>query len=186
MSLAENALTKTEKFPDMETEEAATLINIASDLIESYCNRQFKLKQVTETYRGPDSQYLLLRRGPIDEIEEIKINGEEIDLDEIEIISESAMIFRLAGWRTSGYDIEVTYTGGYVLPNDTEGDGEGLPNPLEYGCILLVKDLQRMVETDSNAQRYTRGGVSVSYFERKAELSAPVKALVGPWRYYNV
>ena len=183
--LAENALTKTEKLPDMETDEAITLINTASDLIESYCNRQFKLKEVTETYKGPDSQYLLLRRGPIKEIEEIKINGDEIDLDEIEIISESAMLYRPKGWRTSDYDIEITYTGGYILPNESE-DGPKLPNPVEYACILLAKELKRMAQSDSNIQRYTRGGVSVTYYEREDQLSPPVKALLNPWRYYDV
>lgn len=146
MELSDSALTTKDNIPDhmllkieqigIETEQ---LINVASEKIENYCNREFKLDTRQEKYQGKNSKWLLLNNWPVHEVIEIKYYEEAIDDYDV---NKNGHIYRSAGWNGSKdsekYNIEVEYKAGYKLPGEDDRD---LPEQIEFACILLVKSL---------------------------------------------
>lgn len=152
----------------------------ASAAIQAYCDREFRKEATTERLQGSGTQRLVLSRTPLVSIASVVIDGETIDADEYEIEDAAAgILYRENGWPrldnvvagsisrdsmagTGKADIVVTYTGGYVLPNDTVGT-RNLPVELEQACILTVTSLFRGRGRDRAVASKATGDASISY-----------------------
>lgn len=154
-------------------------ILVASEAIAGHCNRTFRRAEVTETLRPSGAQVIVLSRTPVVEIASITEGGRTIAASEYVLQNAAAgMVFRDAGWParqpwlvgvsltpipgTGAADIEVTYTGGYVLPNDTSGTRD-LPHDLEQACIETVKSLHLGAGRDRLVVGESLGAASVTY-----------------------
>lgn len=102
-------------------------INRASSVIESYCDRKFKLRTHTEThYLDEASETLLVKQFPITEITSIKDDGIALTVDELAACENREVYIKLDQERSG--KIEVTYKAGY----------DPIPADLEQACIMLV------------------------------------------------
>lgn len=158
--------------------ELTLLISAASGAIENYCRRSFGLKQYQEEkYDGIKGNNLSLQQYPIREISSVAICNSLIT--DYEVIMERGMLFRANGWIAGQRNIAVTYTAGYVLPDDaTEENPSTLPEPLELACLLYAQMLQR--QPGVTAERV--GDLSVTYANDGIGLPSPVKSLISPYR----
>lgn len=165
------------------------LLNIyikkTSEFISRYCGRKFGRATLTENIKGNALQFLPLERYPIREIEELTENGNELVIDQDYFMSnqdaEAGMLFKPNGWApsvtTRGLvldpgpgvrNIDVTYTGGYYLPDDSEyieGDDDSLPSDISYVCAAMVVDAYNKKMNGGNGLKsLTEGGLSYSWF----------------------
>ncbi len=131
-----------------EKQEAVeALIEVASELIEQYCNRQFTRATYTETLNGSGDYYVVLRNIPIESITSIKFRdqstGEEETIDGAEFsyhskigdlywnaYSESESQFN-GSWPEAQNNITVTYIGGY----------SDIPMPIQQVCAQMVETM---------------------------------------------
>lgn len=135
-------------------------INFASQAIESFLDRQLqRVVDTVERVQGYGGNRVTLTRTPLESVTSAQIiNGtapfSPIDVSELTIENADAgFLYLRTGfpWAVPrpfgtvardplpGHEekvIEVTYTGGYVLPND--GGTQTLPIDIERACILAV------------------------------------------------
>lgn len=192
--------------PDTSMDEyIERLIKAATDAIERYCQRHFSYVDVfTETVAGYGTPFILVSRTPLVSIQEIRILGvsigANIDPNEYEIYDrEAGSIYRQSGWPwsagargditrepfpgTERKIIEVTYSGGYVTP-DQEVHlllPRTLPYDLEQICIDTVVSMFR--ERGENKAITSEGLMSarVSY-DRSARLTQAAMAGLAPYQ----
>lgn len=111
-------------------------IDVASSAIERRCGRKFQRITVTaEAHEGTGTKQLLVDRTPLVSITSIEEDGTALESDDYEIEDADAGIIRREdGWAASGRScigisltpvpgtgertFEVTYVGGFALPND--------------------------------------------------------------------
>lgn len=179
----------------------ARLINAASEAIERYCDRHFEKASLIEKVAGQGSQRILLSRTPILSVTSVTLSGSVLAPSEYEVEAEAGMIYRSTGWPWSAMhrpgivqdpypgsetkNIEVTYTGGYVLPKDEDLTANPpvvrtLPYDLEEACIATVKTWFRAKGADLN--RTSRRLMDVGDTWDRRALPEPVKETLGPWR----
>jgi uncharacterized phiE125 gp8 family phage protein len=114
------------------------LITQVSAAIETYCNRQFGTRTVTDTIRNRVRRdALVLSAIPVTAIDTVTESGTGLTADYYELESaKSGLLLRLDGsdnvscWPAAKITIE--YTAGYVLPGE---DGANLPADIERACI---------------------------------------------------
>ncbi|MNL54722.1 hypothetical protein D3C87_1780750 [compost metagenome] len=88
---------------------------------------------------------------------------------------EEGILYRLDGWPEGDRAIMISYTAGYVLPNDATTDEPAtLPETLEFACIMLAKHLLR--EPGVTSERV--GDISVTYAAE--EMPVAVQSLIAP------
>lgn len=131
-------------------------INSVSQQIENYLGRKLQRKVFSTTtpeqLRGSGGVWLFLSRWPIETVERVRINEETLESDDYgrsADLDEKGILHRVNGWpRQVGMDpltgdpgngerafnVDVAYTGGYKLPNDS-GSGTVLPSDLEQICL---------------------------------------------------
>ncbi|WP_051459438.1 head-tail connector protein [Paenibacillus zanthoxyli] len=154
------------------------LIPAASAAIETHCNRSFGRLEYTETVKPEQREYVLLRNYPIESV--VSING-DTSLEDYTIEKDRGMIIK-PGW-SSTKPVSVVYTAGYILPVDATNDVPAtLPADIEYGCILMIQQMQR--EPGVIAERV--GDLSVTYAQDDGKMPVAVRALVGPYRNINL
>ena len=113
-----------------------SLITEASQAIEDYCHRDFSRATVKEITAGNGRVRLMLSRTPVAEIESVVRDDSTIASTNYSIEdAESGALYRETGWywtvsedarflvpysqaSADHPEYEVTYTGGYLLPND--------------------------------------------------------------------
>lgn len=163
MALADNSLTTLDKLniplAESNPDEAEFLIAVASQVIENELNRGLQKKERQEEYAGHTGRRLYLNSWPVDSVADVKIDDRIID--DYVLKEKRGFLERSAGWSDEETFIEVTYTGGYILPGNDDRD---LPVPLEMACILFVKFLYNNKLDDLRVQRETRGGLSKTFF----------------------
>ena len=127
------------------------LINQASAACCGFCGRSFARATWAETFNGSASP-LILSRLPVVSVASIQCNGIALDPAGCEVDAEAALIRHQDGrWSDPGcfglWDDRmawsplrtvVTYTAGYLLPNDP---GRNLPDDVERACLEMVKAL---------------------------------------------
>lgn len=147
----------------------------ASEAIEEHCGRKFAKGSYTEVRNGTASKYLALRNGPIHAITDLQGNSRPItDYTQLE----DGMLFHSYGWPRGDYNIAVTYTGGYDLPNDDPGATKSnLPTTLEMACLMLAK-MMYTGQWGKDSERID-GEYSVTYSkaERPEELPPVIQSL---------
>lgn len=198
MPLEDNALTTTDQIDlSVDTIEKERLINVASDMIENYCDRNFKKQTYNnEKYQPTGRQRLVLQNRPVISVDIITKNDTEVDSTSYFIENEKAgFVFKHDKWDqdyrlarssisknfqpgTNKYNIEVTYTAGYVLPKDaTQEDPRTLPYDLEQAAILTVQYLNNAEDSDLRVQKESIADVSQTYFEQKMQNELPAEII---------
>lgn len=152
----------------------------ASSACQGFTDRDFRKESTVERLQGSGTRRLVLSRTPVVSITSVVIDGETIDASEYEIEDAAAgVLYRESGWPridavvvgsiardaiagTAKRDVVVTYTGGYVLPNDSPGTRD-LPQDVEAACILTVVSMYRGRGRDRAVASKGTGDASVSY-----------------------
>ena len=154
--------------PEVSDDTLYRYINQASALIESYCKRQFGLKEYTEFIQGRDALNLMVDNYPILSVEEMVIGGETIEATSLRVIPQSGMISRPNGGFPSStitgrllrpaptqhsHNVYVRYIAGYVLPKDaTDEVPRTLPYDLELACLRMLRMMKKDAQVaDGNA-----------------------------------
>lgn len=150
------------------------LIQAASGLIESYCNRQFASQSYTETRDGNGRPILLLGNYPISAVSSVSVNGRPIP---------QAGAFGVPGYRfnsdsilLTGYlferglkNIDISYTAGLAT----------IPPEIEQACIELValryKERDRIGHVSKSL-----AGETVTFFV--GDMPASVKTTLGQYK----
>lgn len=145
---------------DSQDERLCDLINAWSDWAERLTGRTFGIADYTEFYAGTDSQTILIRNYPVTEVVSVtaisETNGSSsstlIEADTYRLEGERRL-FRNRGWTESSFvrgmtpypifsskNLEIVYTGGYVLPNDANPPERPrtLPHDLERAVINMI------------------------------------------------
>lgn len=119
------------------------LIKATSEAIENYCQRKLENGVVTEEYDGTGSMNLYLDDFPINNLSEIRIEGELVDSATYKLRKKEGIVVRMDGnWPPGVLNAEVTYEAGYVTPDQVKQDStltRTLPYDLELACKHLVK-----------------------------------------------
>ncbi|OMF28309.1 hypothetical protein [Paenibacillus sp. FSL H8-0259] len=159
---------------DLQDVELTALLTVASAAIEEKCRRAFKLQEYTGRVNGMSGQYLYLPNYPVHSIS--VYHKPEHPFTDVETL-DNGVFFRRCGWPGGERGLSVTYTAGYVLPEDaTEENPSTLPETLEYACVLMAKHLQR--EPGIASERV--GDISVAYAAAEADMPLAVKSLIAP------
>lgn len=182
MGLEPNALTtyatvKAELGLTDDTQQAfiERQINIASQRIENYCSRKFKKQTYTlENYEGTGGLYLLLTNFPVTEVTKIVIDDTEYDVSDFKIDYAKGIIYFEDVFSASGVcegisnfsnkillSIQVTYTAGYVLPNDA--GTRNLPYDLDQCCVDEVVSKYEQKGTKKRTKSWSLGNASKSF-----------------------
>lgn len=146
------------------------MISTNSALIAEVCNRTFAQEKVRESWREIGDGRLFLSHWPIKtdtDIESVTAGG-GAPLDpgayELEPDSGKLSVYGAPGWFEPAI---VTYTGGYILPDEA-------PLPLKQATAILVRE-----DRIRNQQAHTAGvrqiaheGAHVSYFDPATLLRA--------------
>lgn len=183
------------------------LIKKASALINNYVGYNLARGEYSEELHISNLTHeLQLKNQPIQSVEEVKINGGKItDYKLIPELTESGMLYRSSGWGgtsfTRGmtedyaggdYCIEVSYTAGYYLPNDTgyTEDGEGsLPYAIICACMECVSEMMN-TKGKEGIKAHSEGGISTTFSgsEEIGEggLSKKICSMLEDYRRYGV
>lgn len=183
------------------------LIKSASAKIEGYIGYSLGRKEYTnEEHAVNDLQLLQLNHFPLQTVTSVTAGGGSIT--DYKIIPEYARwgrLYRGYGWTgnefvrgfthdvVSGvYEIAVTYTAGYYLPNET-GYVEGADGSLPYDIVAVCLDLvvMRYNAEASGAiglKAHTEGHISDTYTDDcfSVDLSASAKKALDKYVFYGV
>lgn len=165
--LADNALTTVEKA--RKTLELASedkdiyvidAINMASAIIERYCNRQFKRDEYIDLIIESTDE-VILSQFPVHRI--ISVNGKSVKpclLDE-----EAGVLYQHISSRS-----KIVFEAGYTLPKDATIDSpRTLPLDIEGACLKLVRHLY---EDDEQVAAIDMAGLkSVDMGDMKVQLA---------------
>jgi len=133
--------------PSAETGKDGVLeliIKGASAFFETETRRKYDVEQYIEKQNGDNSQKLILSQFPIIYVREIKVDGSVISLaDEptLDINYQNGILTRERGWPSGFRNIEVTYTSGFILPDESGESGPGTYYTLPYDIELAVLKL---------------------------------------------
>ena len=134
--------------PSAETGKDAVLeliIKGASDFFETQTRRKYDVVAYVEKYDGDNRQQLLLSQFPIIYVREIKIDGAAISIvDEVSTLNidyHAGILTREQGWPAGFRNIEITYTAGFILPDESGESGPGTYYTLPYDIELAVLKL---------------------------------------------
>lgn len=153
------------------------IIEGVSGFIETTTNRVFDVTEYEEVLDGTPLDEIFLKQYPLIDVLTLTISGNEVDLD-AEEESETVVIDRDAGsiYRESGFGsgrkaVRVSYTAGYVLPEEDESgvddsgpaaEGENLPGALEGAAIRLSARVYER-RTAEGVTSVSPTGLSITY-----------------------
>lgn len=141
---------------DERVDQAERALQASSQWIINYLNRELVYRaSYTEKLRGYGWPRLAVSLYPIIEVTEVKIEGKVVD--DFEVYHKEGILHRDHGWpsvrtwepstylrqpsrSTEKRTIEVTYTGGYVTPDQAGELGleRTLPADIEMACLELA------------------------------------------------
>lgn len=134
------------------TSLAADLIEQASDIIDTYCERDFALHEdVAERYDGSGRRRLRLKGWPIVSVASVEVGGTPLTQDlEYEIVPAPGILERVDGavWPPGRRNISVVYTYGFTTP--------------PAAIVSIVEDLVVGALTHAARNRATKGASSMS------------------------
>lgn len=119
-----------------QTTQMETVIGQVSGLIDRYLDRVLAEEDVTDHFRAARGDTLRLSRWPVAEVLEVIEGGAALTPDGWELDEATGQLWRLVNgdrgcWSSSG-TTTVSYTGGYILPDD-------LPADIQRAAIDQVK-----------------------------------------------
>lgn len=136
------------------------MVNAASQEIETIIGHKLGKSDYVEKIKGNNRLTIQVKNYPLLAIESIKVNDDIVDSSGY-MFDSSGIIERIGGiWGSNGLtygisngqgqrtnNIEIAYTGGYVLPKDaTEEDPRTLPYDLELACFQMINGLLALSE----------------------------------------
>lgn len=169
------------------------LIAQASAVIAQSCNRVFGREQIKQTIRLaasvqiPEPAPLVLSRRPVVVSGfTVSVSGVALDSGDYELDENAGLVWRLDSegdripWPTN--KIEVTYSSGYLLPDDC-------PASLSRACIVLVNNYRTATARDPMLKSEVVDGVGrFDYWvgsaggSSQSGLPAEVESLIAPFR----
>lgn len=193
MELSSKALTTLETVKDHIGIDAADttwdnrikfLINGFSEFIESYAGRGLAKGTFTQKLDSYGHGKIYLRTWPILSITSIKIDNVLVSAgDYLPYNEQGSILYRSGGWPDGDQNIEVIYSGGYVLPKDADDDNpRTLPYDIELACVKGVGNL--LNKSDAEGVRSSNsGGMSVNFADG---LDSEVKGILDSYKVLNV
>lgn len=193
---------------DTTQDDKLTLfIKSASAKIEGYVGYSFQRGTYTEEVHSVNNRQLLqLNHFPLQSVTSVTVKGEPIE--DYELFPEYTRwgrLYRGFGWTggmyTRGFthdivsgvwEVEVTYTAGYYLPNDTgyvEGASDSLPYELVSLCMEMVVLKYNLEEMGAvGIKSHSEGHISESYSEDSCNvgLTAGAKEVLDKYVWYGV
>lgn len=178
-------------------------IKEASDLIKSYCGRDFARETVTETFVGNGMVDATLTRTPVISISAMSYDGTTVSSTSYEIENSAAGIIRRKDdvWTNSEYtrwNIEpyrvplggknnwsVTYVSGYITPGSTEGQ-RTLPFDIERACVDIVKTFYLRRQDDPRVKHQRTGDASETLFDTQHGLPPVAEDVLRRWRRIDI
>jgi hypothetical protein len=185
MALNANALTTVAVakehlgIPALDTTQDARIelfINVASDRVSNYCERQIVAADVTDLRHGGMSNMLMLNEWPINAVTEIAIDNEGvfppssvIDPASYRVIDEGTLLYNTSF--PYGYgNVRVKYNAGYA----------SIPSDIQMACLLFVEWLYRFRSTQNIGRTgMSKGGESVSILQ---DIPPIIRSLLDPFR----
>lgn len=151
-------------------------INVCSDRIANYCNRQLVSGAVTEKVHGGMSNMLMLREWPVTSIQSISVDligqfsqDSVIDPSRYRIIDDGTVVYDSVF--PYGYgNVQVCYTAGY----------QTIPGDLEMACLLFVEWLYRFRNTGSiGRSAISKGDEHTTILQ---DIPGIIKSMIDPFR----
>ncbi len=168
------------------------LIDVATDIIEKYCDRRFKKTAYSEeVYDGNGANVLLLKNYPVDSAASFKLeerdSGDNIDSFS-EIDSEYYFVDYNSGLLELARDIfqkamrhyRISYTAGYDFDLATTFLSTVGAADLEWACWSLIGDLLDESKGKRKISSESLGDYSVSY--KSIEENPVIKAVLEKYR----
>ena len=183
------------------------LIKSASAKIEGYIGYSLQRGVYTEEVHSVNNRQLIqLNHFPIQSVSGVTINGEAItDYKLFPEYTRWGRLYRGYGWvggvYTRGFthdvvsgvwEIEVSYTAGYYLPNDTgyvEGAEDSLPYDIVAVCMEMVALKFNYEQSGAiGIKSHSEGGISESYGDDSCGvgLSESARGILDSYKYYGV
>lgn len=151
-------------------------INVSSDRIANYCNRQLVATDLVDFVHGGMSNMLMLSQWPINSVAQVAIdsNGQfasdtVILPTDYRVINEGTLLYKSIF--PYGYgNVKVAYNAGYVQ----------IPADLQMACLLFVEWLYRFRNTGSiGRSSISKGDESTTILQ---DIPPIIKSLVDPFR----
>ncbi|MGM7634166.1 hypothetical protein [Bacillus sp. Hm123] len=191
--LAPNALTTVEKArKELELEDESKdsyvidAINMASAVIERFCNRKFKRDEYKDLVIE-SSHEVALSQFPVHRI--ISVNGNSVDSCLLD--GESGILYRRISNRS-----QIVFEAGYTLPKDeTEETSRTLPFDIEMACLGLIKyiyaDDEEVSEMEiaNSIKSFKLGDLQATISGSDSAIGAlpnNVQSLLAPYRKVNL
>jgi hypothetical protein len=109
-----------------ETTQMETVIAQASGLVDRFLDRVLAEEDVTDHFRQPRGEVLRLSRYPVVEILGVTEAGTALTDDDWELDEVTGQLWRISAgdriWWSDAGAIQVSYIGGYGLPDDLPAD----------------------------------------------------------------
>jgi hypothetical protein len=183
------------------------MIKQFSSLIEGFIGYKLARAEYTEEVQAENNRQLLqLNHFPLQSVSSVTVGGEAIeDWKLFPVYARWGRLYRGLGWGQKAFvrgftkdivsgvwDIKVSYTAGYYLPDDTgyvAGNDDSLPYDISTCCLNCVVEkfnLDAMGATGLKA--HSEGHISDTYSEEanNAGLSESAKQLLAKYIYYGV
>lgn len=174
---------------DSKDEELAMVIAASSDYVCNYCGREFAMQTVREELKSAGTPELLLSLTPIINIDQVAYDDVSVDgwtlYDADAGIIQDVPNFRSTMLRSTTWDDHpssygrkrwsVTYTGGYVLPDWGESQGDRtLPFDLERAVLDLCRATYAQSQLDPsvldpNMSKYKIGDTEITWGGRSKQ-----------------
>jgi hypothetical protein len=155
-------------------------IEAATDAIEAYCKRSLSRSSHTLVQDGTGGAVIRLPDYPVHSIDHVRVDGNAVT--DYELVPETGELIRTTGWPAGTRNIAVSYTAGYVTPDQAAaGQPATLPRQLELACILYGR---MIFEGKLGLFRERLGDWSVEYAIPRVEtkwLPPAVAAFISPY-----
>jgi hypothetical protein len=171
---------------DTDDEALQAAITFQSRIIAEYCDRRLAFAEAMETFTFDLNETMLTRQAltlslyPVAQVFEVSSAGAtaaDYDFDPT-----SGRLWTEGSWSDV---IAVTYSGGYMLPDES-------PARLQKAVILAVNEGRTSGARDATIREVQHGDTRVSYFTptlaaaTSGFLSAPIVELIKPYRKMHV
>lgn len=183
------------------------LIKQYSALIEGYIGYKLARAEYTEEVHCENNrQVFYLNHFPVQSVSSVTVGGESIT--DFKILPQYARwggLYRGLGWGGKAFvrgfthdivagvwDIKVSYTAGYYLPNDNdyvEGAEDSLPYDISTCCLNCVVEKYNLdVMGATGLKAHSEGHISETYSDNanNVGLSESAKLLLKKYVYYGV
>lgn len=153
------------------------IIDIATDIIERYCDRRFLETTYTDEYRdGTGWNQIMVKNYPINTREAFQLDERDTDTNEAQWSSVDTQLYHidydaglieLVGHRFTEVPrkYKISYTAGYAFDNTTPGttlEALGIGD-LEFACWKIVNNIFNDASSAGGITSESIGNYSVSY-----------------------